>query len=316
MHSFKERLFLTLSAVAPNLPSFRGKARIFLALFNVLGLKTHHVTVKTRLQRPVAFNAVLDLHSWLQRLAYITGSYEAETVQFLYKVFKKLDTSGYVLDIGANIGMIAIPLTMMLEKEHGMGGQTTIAVEAVVDNFNALCTNVRLNDLGSAVTCINAALGDTNKSVDIQVEGDLRDGEGSGTANILADGCTYDCVRIPIELTTLDSLMQGVATKKRCTLIKIDTDGYDLKILFGGKEFLKQHRPVIFGEFSAHCLSWHGQTIHDVCALAQTLDYAVWQKKPGKFEFMKGIDLACFKRDLLLVPQEDTDKFSWCSRPI
>ncbi|HEX9983477.1 MAG TPA: FkbM family methyltransferase [Thermoanaerobaculia bacterium] len=277
---FAERVFLGVGRLSAALPRFRGKARAALALYKALGLAGRHVRVRARMRRPAPFDVELDLHAWLQRLAFVTGGYEAETVELLLALHEQSD--GYLLDVGANVGFISIPFALRSKAP-------VVAVEAVPDNVAVLRRNVAANGLQSAITIVPLALGTAPGKVEIQVEGNLHPGDGTGTANILPDGSTYDCVRQELEITTLDLL----DLPPRCGVVKLDTDGYDLKVLQGGVEFLARERPLIFGEFSAHCLAWHGQTADDVVAFARAQRYDVY-----------GFDGA---GDLLLVPVELRD---------
>jgi FkbM family methyltransferase len=322
MQSFRSTIFRSVGRVATHFPRFRGQTRFFLLLFNALGLKTEHVFVDTTLTAPIAYRARLDLHSWLQRIAFLTGEYEADTVSFLLKLHASANRSGYLLDIGANVGLISIPAALLLQARQSGAPSTSplvISVEAVADNANALRRNVELNGADRLVTVIEAALGDRIGAVEIQVEGDLAQGEGTGTANILPEGSTldpngtYECVRVPLQLSTLDALLEAGQLAPACAAIKIDTDGYDLKVLQGGVRFLQESRPTIFGEFSAHCLAWHGQSIDDVVKFAGTMNYLVWQRLPGsRWQFTRETIRSTFVQDLLLIPSEHAGAFAWC----
>lgn len=278
-------IFIALVGASHTLPEIKGKHRALLALCHALKLDRRHATVEANLSKPVAYLARLDLHSWLQRLAFVSGGYETRTVHLLLRLWKS-HTRGYLLDIGANIGLISIPFALLARSAK------VIAVEAVVDNHRALTHNIALNNLVGRVTALNVALGDQEKTVDIQVEGDLRNGEGTGTANIMPDNSTYECERIPLQLQTLDDLYESGILPKGCSIIKIDTDGYDLKILQGGKRFLAENRPIIFGEFAAHCLAWHGQSHDDVRDFAGSCGYSTHNYA------------GTFSEDLLLTPTE------------
>jgi len=272
-------------------------------------LRLGHVTVIAKLSEPVPYVARLDLHSWLQRIAFLTGSYEEDTTRFLARLHEAGGGHGYVLDIGANVGLISIPLALST-------GTEIFAVEAVPDNVLALRHNVSLNDLASRVSILDIGVGDVKKSVDIHVEGDLAEGGGTGTANILPDGSTYRCVRQRLEIDTLDNLMAGGLLPHGCAVIKIDTDGYDLNVLLGAREFLQSERPAIYGEFSAHCLRWHGQSIVDVARWAEDLRYAVWPRvSPEWWNFAARVKPENYKTDVLLIPAEKRAAFEWCLAP-
>lgn len=284
--SFARSLYVAVCRFSSRLPHFRGRTRIVLLLYKLLRLDGQHFIVRAQLRHPVPYVATLDLHAWAQRVAFLTGEYEAGTTRLLMRL---RDGHGYLLDVGANIGLIALPFARAT-------GANVVAIEAVPDNVAVLRANVDANGLGDRITVLPFGVGDETKTVDIQVEGDLRAGEGTGTANILADGSTWECVRQTLTIRRLDDL----DLPRGCSVIKIDTDGYDLKVLQGGRDFLQRERPVIYGEFSAHCMGWHGQTVDDVLAFAADLGYAVLSEKPR----------AAFEQDLLLVPSEKLGGFT------
>lgn len=140
----------------------------------------------------------------------------------------------------------------------------------------------------------------------------MNEGEGTGTANILPENSTYRCVRQILHLQTLDQLRAAHNLPLRCSVVKIDTDGYDLKILQGANQLLEVDRPVIFGEFSAHCMDWHQQKVQDVVKLAEVKDYLVWQKLVTSWTFSPLLRAETYVQDLLLVPAEKRHDFAWC----
>jgi len=309
--SLRGRAFVAVGMLCRHLPQIRGRTRLFLSFYGLLGLRSHHVKARTTLDDPITFIAELDLHSWLQRIAFLTGGYEGDLVRFLLRLHQSRGCKGYLLDVGANIGLISIPFALSSLKD---GDNTranklvAIAVEAVPDNYRALSTNVALNDLGSNMHIIQTALGETAKTVEIQVEGDLKAGQGTGTANILPTGSTYQCVKQALELKRLDDLEFPAG----CSVMKIDTDGYDLKVLQGATKFLKSNRPVIFGEFAAHCMGWHNQSLSDVKTFATANGYCTWEKLHGTWKFTETPHLKTFSQDLLLIPEELVKQYSWC----
>lgn len=285
---------LSISRVAAHLPAVRGKNRAFLELLKWAKLPDTHATIKAQLTKPIPYLSNLDLHSWLQRIAFLSGGYEPETVKFLASLHQ---SPGYFLDIGANIGLISIPFAKMTAAK-------VFAIEAVPANFEALKANIALNNL--PIIPLPFAVGDEEKTVDIQVEGNVRN--ATGTANILADGSTYECERIALNMTTINHLIESGQIPPDCSLIKIDTDGYDLKVLEGATLLLENARPVIFGEFAAHCLNWHGQNIADVKAFAVQFGYITAAR--DKHCFRLDFDAASFVQDALLIPSEQRSRLA------
>jgi len=263
------------------------------------------------MRRPVPFMTRLDIQSWLQRVAFLTGEYESETVNFLSQLWQNRSSKGYLLDIGANIGMIAVPFAL-ISRKNSDDSPVVIAVEAVPDNADALQSHISKNNLGKNIQLIRAALGECEKEIRIQVEGDLAEGEGSGTANILPDRSTYECVTQTLYLRTLDSFLEAGTIPSNCSVIKIDTDGYDLKVLQGAKKLLASSRPIIFGEFSAHCMAWHGQSIIDINNFAASSGYKVLFRDANVFKFRLPAPASGFVQDLLLVPNECMEEIQWC----
>lgn len=301
------RAFVAIARIAPVTPHFLGKSRIFLTLYKLLGLQKRHIVVSARLRRPVPFVAELDLHSWLQRIAFLTGGYEHETVELLRALHRYDARGGYLLDVGANIGLISIPFAMQMPTD----AVAVVAVEAVPDNVRTLRANVDRNGLSRRIQILPFGLGDESARVQIQVEGDLETGAGTGTANILPPGSTHECVRQEIVIRTLDELVTEGQVPSACSVIKIDTDGYDLKVLQGASAFLLRERPVIFGEFSAHCLRWHGQSLADIVSFAEAHGYQVWRRLGStlRFEHHTAVAHVPYSDDLLLVPEERLESF-------
>lgn len=305
-NSIRGRAFLAIGSLSARLPSFRGRTRFFLELYRLLGLTGEHVRIRTRLRKPVRYEASLDLHSWLQRIAFLTGGYEDETVRFLSSLHLINSQKGYLLDVGANIGLISIPFA----KLHEHSDPAAVAIEAVPDNVRGLEENISLNQLSDRIRTLPFAAGSTRGTQQIQVEGNLHSGQGTGTANILPENSTHECVRQEIRVETLDHLSEKGLLPRGCSVMKLDTDGYDLKVLQGGREFLTRERPVIYGEFSAHCLRWHDQSIADVQNLASQHEYEVWVQRSPSWRFSSVVDQETFQQDLLLLPAERRELFA------
>lgn len=307
-------LFLRIGRIAHNLPAVRGRTRAFLELYRLLGLGSKHLHVTAELSRPVKYVANLDLHSWLQRIAFLTGGYEEDTVRFLARLWDSIERPGYCLDVGANIGLIAIPLALTI-RPRGKS-LAVVAVEAVSDNSKTLAANVAANGLQARVRVLAVAVGEMEKLAQIQVEGDLKTGGGTGTANILPEGSDYACVRQDLKVRTLDGLVADGSLPPECRLVKIDTDGYDLKVLEGAASLMATDRPIVFGEFSAHCLAWHGQSLRDVLLLCERRGYQAFKRQGGAWEFSGARPGDPFEQDLLLVPDELVPKIAWCLRSV
>ncbi len=126
-----------------------------------------------------------------------------------------------VIDVGANIGDLTIPLSRIV----GDSGRV-YAIESNPETFNVLCANLALNSIRNTKP-INAFVAD---SVDVDTGGQWGKlayvGEGWGP-NFIA----------------LDSL-----DLPACHLIKVDVDGKELEVLRSGEMQIERHRPILYFE--------------------------------------------------------------------
>jgi len=140
-------------------------------------------------------------------------------VYFPYKP-KKGDV---VVDIGAHMGFFTVKVARSVKE--------VIAFEPDPYNFRFLLTNIKHNDL-SNVRALNCALGD--RDCDIF----LKRGYGYDRTKVTEDHTKYK-----VEMKTLDTLVkeQGIVPK----VVKIDAEGYEMKILHGARFTLTHLRPKV-----------------------------------------------------------------------
>ena len=129
---------------------------------------------------------------------------------------------GTVIDVGANIGDLTVPLSKMV----GPAGRV-LAMESHPDSFNVLCANLTLNRILNTRP-INAfvATGDT---VD--------------TSSRVWGTAAYIGEMWPPQFVALDSLELA-----RCDLIKVDVDGHELDVLKSGAMQIERFRPILYFE--------------------------------------------------------------------
>jgi hypothetical protein len=58
-----------------------------------------------------------------------------------------------------------------------------------------------------------------------------------------------------------------------CSLVKIDVEGFELDVLAGGEDFVRRHRPAIYGEFNEWFLERYGLSPDAPRRWAETHDY-------------------------------------------
>lgn len=150
--------------------------------------------------------------------------------QNIYCGIQEFEEMGFVLhalrpgdlfvDVGANIGSYTILAAGVCEAD-------AIAIEPVPSSFVHLMDNVRLNDLQTRVTALNTAVGD--------IKGCLRFTANLDTMNhVISDSEDNEQAAISVPVDTIDSILMN----KTPTVMKIDVEGYETKVLKGAQNIL------------------------------------------------------------------------------
>jgi len=162
---------------------------------------------------------------------------EVGATNYMYRVVNKDDI---VLDIGANIGYYAL----MEAKLVGENGKI-YAIEPVPQNFELLKRNISINGYKN-IKVFNFAIGDKNGTEKLYLSNKSNwhsiiafDEQGSGKA-------------IDVTIITIDTFLKD---KQYPSLIRMDVEGYEDKIIRGMMETLKKDRPLkLFIEIHPHIM--------------------------------------------------------------
>jgi len=112
---------------------------------------------------------ILDGRGRTEAEPFRTGTYVADTVEFLRRC--TTICGGQVVDVGANVGLISIPLA----------GATVTAIEPVPENAARIRRSALLSDVADRVRVVEVALGESAGSVTMVRD----DGMGATTGNAL-----------------------------------------------------------------------------------------------------------------------------------
>lgn len=189
--------------------------------------------------------------------AAFTGSYDDEHLELLLPL---IVPSSLVFDIGAPLGFYTVPLGLAARPV----GARVVAVEPVAQNCAVIGNNFELNGLQDTVTVVLSALGAASSEMTIHI-----DVGGAGNATIITGvapekvgrrdraGNTWDAENIWVQ--RLDNLpFSPEISDRRCSVIKIDVEGFEMDILEGARDFIATHRSTILGEFSPEWLERRG----------------------------------------------------------
>ncbi|MGN6436122.1 MAG: FkbM family methyltransferase [Agriterribacter sp.] len=238
---------MVIEALFRRLPLFKGKARLARLLFRKAIQSKKDILVHGK------YNCHYMLPNLTENISFdifIDGIYEKTTSDFLSK---KIPSNGVFLDLGANIGAIALPLL------KGRPDIKLVGVEASPWVFKYLQKNVRLNNFEN-LTLINKALfHEDDKELKFYSPTD-KFGKGS-----LSPVFTQNAEII--KTITIDSI---VAEQKlaKVDFIKIDVEGYEYHSFRGGCKLLSgKHAPDIVFEF----VDWAERGAGLECGSAQSL---------------------------------------------
>jgi FkbM family methyltransferase len=224
------KMITNLSKLFRQLPLFKGKRRLGSFLFKkeIANSKDLQISGKygcqyllPNLREAVALDVFLD------------GIYEPQTHDFL---MSKIPPNAVLLDAGANIGSVCIPI---LKRRKDV---TCICVEASPFVFNYLKKNISLNNLESQTICINKAITDKDGEVLPFYSEPSNFGKGSLSA-------VFTDKPVMVETITVSELMNE-QNIERIDFIKADIEGYEFFAFKGCDQLLKgANAPAILFEF-------------------------------------------------------------------
>ena len=207
-----------------------------------------------------AYRDVIDLAGhrmelWLDDnidfLIWVYGYYEIHESRMFLSLLKPDDV---VVDVGANIGYYTI-LAASRICENGK----IFAFEPVSSTFFRLKRNVQ--GIPSVEPC-QMACGDEDGFIEIYVS-DFRLNGQSGSSRILSPLHDNPNIKEKVPLIRLDTFFKGRGDLK-IDLIKIDTEGYELKVIKGMENIIHYNKDIkILVEINAKFIHMSGSTPYD-----------------------------------------------------
>lgn len=146
------------------------------------------------------------------------GLHEFENMAFVLHFLRPGDL---FVDVGANIGSYSVLASAVV-------GAHSIAIEPIPGTFSNLADNVRLNAIGVLVELLNIGVADKPDLLSFT--------SGLDTVNhVVGDSEKRSVDTITVKVETLDRLLAA----KSPSLIKIDVEGYETRVLDGAGATLR-----------------------------------------------------------------------------
>lgn len=250
----------SLVRVARHLPASRWKNRVGrVAAFAAARVGINPIVDVTLLDGTIMR---LDARGRTEGEAVWNGCFDPWTVSVIKAC---VPNGGHLLDVGANVGLICIPVARYLQSS---GGKVT-AVEPVAVNAKRVRQSAALNGLDIRVH--ETALGDTEGEIEIFRDEGLGSSTGNAIMGVAGEGYG-EISRVPI--TLLDTLSERESLDPP-DVIKLDIEGAEILFLRGAEATISRCRPLVIGEFNRELMPRFGHTFLDSVTFLDRWDYRV-----------------------------------------
>ena len=160
----------------------------------------------------------------------------------LFKIKNYIDPKkkNTIVDIGANIGSVSLPLAKLFHSS------TIISVEPTYYAFSKLKKNLSLNpNLKKRIRIYNSFISNKKRKINFI----------HSSWNFSPDSKKHKVhhgilKKASNKTQSLSKLLKK--QKRKIDLIKIDVDGYEIDVLRSGKEIIKKYKPVIYFELAPY----------------------------------------------------------------
>jgi FkbM family methyltransferase len=205
----------------------------------------------------------LDLNEGIDLSIFLFGTSEKKikNLKHLFQLNAKL----IIIDIGANVGSISLPLAKIFNKSK------IFAIEPTNYAFKKLTKNLNLNnDLKKNISLNQLFLSKINKPKKVWSSWNFENKDDKHKQHL---GTLHS-----IKKKSYISLNNFLNLKKikKVDFIKLDVDGHELDVLKSGEKFLKARKPVIFIEIAPYLYPEFGYKCSELISYIKKLKYSFY----------------------------------------
>ncbi|MBX3747146.1 MAG: FkbM family methyltransferase [Verrucomicrobiae bacterium] len=168
-----------------------------------------------------------------------------------------------IIDVGANIGFFTMRFAGWVS-----GGGRVLAIEPETTNFQRLRHMVHRRGLRSIVEPIQGAANDENGKVRLHVDPFHPGGHRMDDAGVLVDAYTLDHLLVQRPHAVV-------------SLVKIDVQGAEERVLKGMRDTLWRHHPALFIEIDPPALATMGSSVDRIVHFLAEFGYRVHRLAKG-----------------------------------
>jgi FkbM family methyltransferase len=223
--------------------------------------------------------------------AFLAGHGATINTNLISLLLALVPAGGVLLDIGANIGSISLPLAV--------SGRHVLSVEADSVNARLLGMSALASGVAGRIRVVSAAVSD-------------RVGEATfmphGCHGQLVDGDVVGATRVP--LTTVDSLIDAEQLQ-RVDLVKIDVEGADLDVVRGMTSLAaRDDAPHVLVECCPFTLAAYRHTVSELVSQLEEYGYVVYnvddhrlmRRRPDEVQVTTVMDVLAVKHGVHGLP--------------
>lgn len=167
----------------------------------------------------------------------LASPYDKESVTFVANRLEATN-SKILFDVGANTGSFSL-ISKFLDCH-------SYAFEPQSDIYQILKSNVEINKLQSNTTLIKVALSDDTMETSLNLQVPFGNRGLASVGNLAENDFSHF---EEVDVNSIDNIAKQYSIKK-VDFIKIDVEGFELKVLNGAKNVLKSHQPELLIEYS------------------------------------------------------------------
>ena len=234
-------------------------------------------------------------------LTFLNGSFDDLYLNLIQELSEKTKINWKFIDIGANFGSIAIPISRKWE---------VLAFEPQIDLFNRLVEHSSINNC-SGILIENLAL--SSDTVVTETEGVMHlhkppGNSGAASYNPNWNPSMAGSALIEVQVTTLDAYFRDKFpfSNQSNIIVKIDVEGSELSVLQGAINFIISSRPIIVLEHRLELLKEGKNGLLEFLELlpGYSKKRLIMNSKTGQIN-VKEWDFTSTSFELALIPNEN-----------
>lgn len=195
-------------------------------------------------------------HDYAAQMLKMFRELEPTTKQFL---LRHMPSDGLFLDVGANVGYFSLLLAQVAPASRVISLEPNPPIAALLEE------SIARNKLGSRISLHRVAAADTAGTLQFGVDPD-----NTGHSRLANE---HHAGSLTVETVVLDEWLPPLLEGRPLSLVKIDVEGAECRVLRGMNRLIAEHRPAIVVEGYDEHLREFGDSLADLRALLVQAGY-------------------------------------------